>query len=341
MTEATSTYNGRSLQEDKLPPPAPFPESRLGTPSWLHYWAVLTVYATLPLLLLGAEVTTKKVGMVDPQGFRAPWHMLTVALQERGLGFIIEHSHRLAGFIVGMCIIVLAAGLWYRESRIWLRWLGMAALAGVIIQGLLGGFRVQLNALVGPEMALIHGSFAQWVFVLLVSIALFTSRTWCEVDNPFRVADPQNNGIRRLALVMVGAIYLQTIFGALVRHTEILAGPRLHILGAFAVVILATVLTSKILARFSKAASLKRATHLLTILIFLQVVLGLETWLAKFASVEWPQLRPWKIHPELIRSIHYLIGALVFASGVATALEVYRTTSLPAPQPELRWEGAE
>src|ERR1700736_635287 len=117
---------------------------------WLHRWALLTACATLPLLLLGAEVTTKQVGMVDQQGFRPPWHMLTVYLQDhglvqtRGLGFVIEHSHRLVGFVVGTCIIVLAVGLWRKERRRWVRWLGITALAGVIVQGLLGGFRVQL-----------------------------------------------------------------------------------------------------------------------------------------------------------------------------------------------------
>src|SRR5262245_4900401 len=74
---------------------------------WLHRWAVLTACITLPLLLLGAEVTTKKVGMVDPTGFREPWHMVTVPLREKGLGFVIEHSHRLVGFVAGTCITVL------------------------------------------------------------------------------------------------------------------------------------------------------------------------------------------------------------------------------------------
>src|SRR5438309_558656 len=90
------------------------------TPSvspWVHRWAVLTVCATLPLLVLGAEVTTKQVGMVDVQGFRMPWHMLLVSPLEKGLGFVIEHSHRLAGYVIGTCIIVLALVLWRREPR--------------------------------------------------------------------------------------------------------------------------------------------------------------------------------------------------------------------------------
>src|SRR4051794_700995 len=80
-------------------------------PRWLHAWAVLTALAALPLVTLGAEVTTKQVGMVDPQGFRAPWHLFTLRMREAGLGYLIEHGHRLAGFVVGTCAIVLAVGL--------------------------------------------------------------------------------------------------------------------------------------------------------------------------------------------------------------------------------------
>src|SRR5947207_4057059 len=95
------------------------------SPRWVHWWAVLTVCATLPLLVLGAEVTTKQVGMVDPVGFREPWHMLKVPLRELGLGFVIEHSHRLAGFVVGACVILLAVSFWLGEPRRWVRWLAV------------------------------------------------------------------------------------------------------------------------------------------------------------------------------------------------------------------------
>src|SRR5258708_5306746 len=94
-------------------------------PRWLHRWALLTVCAALPLLMLGAEVTTKGVGMVDARGLRPPWHFFQVFMEDKGLGWIIEHGHRLAGFIVGTCVIVLAAGLWLWEPRRSVRWLGL------------------------------------------------------------------------------------------------------------------------------------------------------------------------------------------------------------------------
>src|SRR5438270_6171843 len=131
------------------------------TPRWLNVWAVVTVLATVPLLLLGAEVTSRDVGMADQVSLRTPWHILTIDLREYGLGFVIEHSHRTAGWLVGVCTIVLTVSLWLKEPRRWLRRLGMAALVAVIAQGVLGIFRVQLNALFGRHLALVHGCFAQ------------------------------------------------------------------------------------------------------------------------------------------------------------------------------------
>jgi heme a synthase len=58
-------------------------------PRWLHYWALLTVCAALPLLLLGAEVTTKQVGMVDPDWPTYPWQLWLQDWRPFGLGFLI------------------------------------------------------------------------------------------------------------------------------------------------------------------------------------------------------------------------------------------------------------
>src|SRR5260370_30565774 len=117
-----------------------------GPSPWLHRWAVLTVCATVGLLLLGANVTTLKVGMPDPDWRTHPLHLFFASRdkvqQMGGLGYVIEHSHRLAGYVVGCCVIVLCVWLWRVEPRRWVRWLGTAALLGVIFQGVLGGLRV-------------------------------------------------------------------------------------------------------------------------------------------------------------------------------------------------------
>src|SRR5574340_1232310 len=104
-------------------------------------------------LALGAVVTTFQVGMADPVWPTVPWHLALIDWTEPNPGFVIEHTHRLAGYIVGCCVIVLALGLWLTATRRGLKWLGAAALAGVIVQGLLGGFRVRLHELLGTNLA--------------------------------------------------------------------------------------------------------------------------------------------------------------------------------------------
>src|SRR5580700_10099134 len=144
-------------------------------PRWLHIWAIMTVIATAVLLALGGLVTTLRVGMADPIWPTTPWYLFAESWVEPKPGFLIEHGHRLAGWIVGMLSIVLAAGLWLKGATFGVKTLGLACLFGVIVQGLLGGFRVRLNALYGLDLAVIHGCFAQLVFGLLVVTAVATA----------------------------------------------------------------------------------------------------------------------------------------------------------------------
>ncbi len=192
--------------------------------AWAHGWAVLTAACTLPLLTLGAEVTTHGVGMVDRRGFREPWHLLALWLQGEPLtpGYVIEHSHRTFGFLVGICVIVLTVSLWLCEPRRWVRWTGVAALAGVCIQGVLGILRIDLNALMGGTLPLVHGLFAQLVFALLVGLAVVTSGGW-QTAQPAADTERVAN-LRRWSVTAAGLVYGQIILGALVRHKDFALG---------------------------------------------------------------------------------------------------------------------
>jgi heme A synthase len=323
------------------------PASPPGPPRWLHRLAVLTVCAAVPLLLLGAEVTTKGAGMADPKGFHPPWYLVALLREEvdsggTNLAKIIEYSHRLAGFLVGVCAIGLAAGLWLGRGRPWLRWLGLAALAAVCLQGLLGIFRVNLNAVMGSDLALVHGCFAQLVFALLVSVALFTSRGWGAA--PEAPADPKDSvRLWRWALAITGLVYLQIIFGAVVRHRDVPFGARVHLLVAFGVVAAVAWLVKLALDSRPRSGALTGPVLLLAGLVGVQLVLGVESWLSRFPSPMWNQAQPLPVHPELFRTLHYLVGSLVFATALVVTLQAYRRT-VPAvevrPAPVGRWEGA-
>jgi heme A synthase len=301
---------------------------------WLHAWAVLTACATFVLLLLGAIVTTFRVGMADPIWPTYPWHLLLVSWEEPRPGFLVEHSHRLAGYIVGCCVIVLAVGLWRNDRRLahasgWyandtnpkrkrgpgIRWLGVAALVGVIIQGLLGGFRVVLDRYLGNNLALIHGCFAQLVFGLLVILAALTS-----VSNsvPTSNLSLREKRLRRVSLVACGLVYLQIVFGALFRHTYSTWGQRGHLLTAFAVVAATAWIVKETIDLPNRDKRLVRAVSCLAALVVFQLLLGVEAWMVRMTAVD----VAWQ---AVIRTAHVLVGSLIFAAVLVTALRSYAT----------------
>jgi heme A synthase len=298
------------------------------SPRWLHAVAVLTAILALPLLFLGAEVTTKQVGMVDQEGLRQPWHLVSLLSQEgpryfadpSNWGLLIEHSHRTVGWLVGSCVIVLALGLGFGQRQRLLRWMGLGALIAVSVQGVLGILRVKYNALAGPEIALVHGCSAQLVFAVLVSVAYLTSSAWDRRLDEV-AADVR---IKRLAILTVGLVYLEMVAGAFVRHSESVIAPRVHLLAAFGVVAAAGALGA--ICWSSRECAVRRwpLPIVLLTLVAVQLFLGVEAWLTRFTTTSnlAGQLKPLTERPDLMRSLHLLVGSLLFACSVMIALRL-------------------
>ncbi len=307
-------------------------------PRWIHAWALLTLFAALPLVLLGAEVTTRQAGMVDREGLRTPWHLFTVPLSEmpwqQRVQFVVEHSHRVAGFVVGVCAIVLALALAITCRHPRLRWLGCFALAMVSAQGLLGIFRVNLNQLLGPGLALIHGLFAQLVLATLISVVVLTSRSWWTAPPGESVAD-----LRRPAALVSILLFCQIAFGGIVRHLADPLGQRAHLLFAFVVVAAIVWLIFSIHQRApGQAVGLGRAAWVLAACTALQLLLGVEAWIRRGGSVvlrgeetaprvlanaaAWQPAVKWVTNT--ICSGHFAVGALLFGTSVVLNLLLYR-----------------
>jgi heme A synthase len=283
-------------------------------PRWLHAWAVLTVAATLALLALGSMVTTFRVGMADPVWPTTPWYLFFISWREPSPGFLIEHSHRLAGYVVGCCVIVLAAGLW-RTTR-GLRWLGVAGLLAVIAQGLLGGFRVVLNEWAGTDLAAFHGLFAQMVFSLLVAIAALTAPRRLEETAP----TANRARLRHLSAVLLGLVFVQIVWGVLVRHNPSPLTQRLHLLVAFAVVAMAAWFVKTSWVFPADRSRLGTALTVLSVLLTLQVLLGVEAWMGKFATGVLPELQTVTRGQAAVRSAHVLVGTGLLATAVVLAI---------------------
>lgn len=93
-----------------------------------------------------------------------------------------------------------------------LHWLGMTAFFAVILQGLLGGFRV---ALYQDEIGIFHATLAQLFLLLLSIIALMTSKWW--VSEKFYSPAPERSMLIA-STAICGLILVQLILGASMRH---------------------------------------------------------------------------------------------------------------------------
>ncbi|MBI3851008.1 MAG: COX15/CtaA family protein [Verrucomicrobia bacterium] len=186
---------------------------------WLSRFAFLTALATLFLVGLGGVVTSKGVGMAVPD-----WpntfgeNMFLFPFSKWVGGVFYEHSHRLVASGVGMLTTILAVWLWLKESRRWLRWLGVAAFLAVILQGVLGGLRVVFDRYGwGTELGIFHATMAQLFFVLICSIALFTTRWWQNLTVD-RYASDRQGRLRYYFLATTFLILGQLMLGATMRH---------------------------------------------------------------------------------------------------------------------------
>ena len=186
---------------------------------WLHRFACALALATLFLVALGGVVTTKGVGMAVPDWPTTYGENMFLFSYSKWVGGVFyEHSHRLVASMVGMLTTVLAIWLWMKESRRWLRWLGVAAFCGVVFQGLLGGMRVVFDKYnLGTELGIFHAVFAQLFFLLVCSVALFTSRWW-EGRAGDRMDSVRALAVRRWFAATILLILVQLFFGAAMRH---------------------------------------------------------------------------------------------------------------------------
>jgi heme a synthase len=290
----------------------------ISTPSpispWPHRFALLTAVATFPLLFVGGLVTSTGSGLAVPDWpttfgynmFLYPWSQMIG-------GIFYEHSHRLLGSLVGFLTVFLVASLWYGESRQWVRNLGLVALAAVILQGILGGLRV---VLLQQTLAIIHACFAQAFFALAVCLAVFTSAEW-QTPMEKKVAEDAGR-MQRLSVLTAGVIYLQLIFGAILRHTG--TWETLHFMGAALVAIQVGMLTARTVRHHADLPVLLRSILILSGLLVLQLFLGLGAYIGKFTTAG-VALKPYTV---LLATSHVVIGALMFVTGVLFSLRAYR-----------------
>ena len=276
---------------------------------------MLVACATFLLLIAGALVTSNDAGLSVPDWPTSFGSLYKLPRMVGGVKF--EHGHRMVAELVGLLTIILALWTWKVDRRGWVRKLGIAALATVIAQGILGGITVLFY--LPPAVSTAHATLAQTFFCIVVVLALVTGRGWTEER---RQELPESHRVRltTLATLAAASVYVQLILGAGFRHSGIKLLP--HLISAVVVTTLVLWTITRVLASHGSVATLRRPAVLLMALLVTQLGLGFAAYLTR---VQWGQDAVQPEFPMVFSTVaHVVVGALVLASAVALAMQSWR-----------------
>lgn len=270
-----------------------------------------TIWAVL-LLIAGALVTSNLAALAfldwpKSQGAWIPAHLSG--------GEAYQYAHRVTAGVLGVLTLVLAALLWLKEERNWVRWIGVLALGCVVAQSVLGGETVL--QFLHYWLPVWHAIFAQIMFGAILAIAVVTSKWWL-AERP-QLDDQGWPAISALAWLNAAVIFVQGFLGAGFRHNDMPFWP--HTAGALAV--LATVVWTAVALRkrFAGSRELTKMRMWLHSVFGLQFLLGFGAYWAHVKNADAIPAGPATV---ALTVAHTVLGAMLFAVALLTVLLTYR-----------------
>jgi cytochrome c oxidase assembly protein subunit 15 len=266
---------------------------------------VLVACATFLLLIAGALVTSNDAGLSVPDWPTSFGSLYRLPRMVGGVKF--EHGHRMVAELVGLITIILAVWTWRADRRGWVRKLGVAALATVIAQGILGGITVLFY--LPPAVSTAHATLAQTFFCIVVVLALVTGPGWTQASRK-QLAESHRLQLTMLATLAAASVYVQLI--------QLLP----HLISAVVVTALVLWTITRVLTNYGSVAALRRPAVVLMALLVTQLGLGFAAYLTR---VQWGQDAVQPELPMVISTVaHVAVGALVLASAVVLAIQAWR-----------------
>jgi cytochrome c oxidase assembly protein subunit 15 len=300
-------------------------------PRGIHRLATILAGYVVLLITAGGLVKSLEAGLSVPDwplsyGMLNPprwWEIETVRA---------EHGHRLIAGIALILTVALTVWIARREERPWVRKLAYFALGAVLAQAALGGITVLF--FLPTAISVSHAGLAQLFLVMVVTLAVVTSRFWFSQRTTLKGADASR--MVALASASTVLIYLQILVGAVMRHTGAglaipdfplvfggLIPPRLdfaigihytHRIGALLVATLIFWTLGRALRVAAKDPALSRPALALAFLVLLQGTLGgLVVWTSKAV---------------LPNTLHVGTGGLLLATSVILTLTSRRLSWL-------------
>ncbi len=275
-------------------------------------FAWVAVASTLLLITAGGLVTGFNAGLAVPDWPTSfQMNMFFFPLSRMTHGIYYEHAHRLLGSLVGFTCLTLAIYMLCVERRRWLTALCWLAGSMVAVQAMLGGVRVFDKS---RPVAVVHGVLAQLVLATLVSIAVFSSRRFAtRRSSTVRPGAAVDHHLTRL---LVAALAIQLVLGALVRHENFLV--LLHIAMAVVVAVLVLVVGMRCVALNDHLPLLRRLGVTLLILVGIQVIAGINALVAGgYGDLPADAAIQPTVQQAIATTLHQTNGAILMACAVA------------------------
>jgi len=275
---------------------------------------------TFLLIIAGALVTSNDAGLSVPDWPTSFGSLYKIPKLVGGVKF--EHTHRMIAQAAGLLTIILAVWTWRAEKRRWMRIMGFAALGTVIAQGILGGITVLFY--LPPLVSSAHAALAQTFFCIAVTMALFTGRKWVE-EQPRVEFDSRRPSLFTLAMLSIFVLYVQLILGAMFRHHGLSWWP--HVVHAVVVSFVLAWTAVRALTVYPQIEPIRRPAITMLSLVIAQLCLGFTAFLTRVAwgkDAVQPEL------PMVVSTVaHVAVGALLLATTVVLAIQVWRHVPVP------------
>jgi len=291
-----------------------------------HLVACLLVAATAVLLSFGALVTTYEAAMAVPDWPATYGHNMFLFPLAEWLGgpwdLFLEHGHRLLGALVGMITLATAAVAWRWPVGPTVRWLSVAAVVLVLVQGGLGGARVLLD---DTTVAKVHACTGPLFFAVAVALAVLSRR-------PAAAAVPRVAG--GLCTAVPVAAYAQLVAGAQLRHLDPATPPATfhalvgtHVLVGLVVAGLAV--AAAVATRGGENRAARRWAWFAAGLVTCQLLLGVGTWISKYGVPSAMLPDGWRLSEAVVArggwgavtiTSHAVLGMGILGVGVALAI---------------------
>jgi len=283
--------------------------------TWLYRYSLLVVFATALLILAGGLVTSHEAGLAVPD-----WPQSYGQWMPPMVGNVFwEHSHRMIAGTVGFMTLILT--LWIQVTlkcgRI--KKLAWGAMGAVVLQALLGGLTVLL--LLPPAVSIFHACLAQTFFCLTVAIAYFLkpAKASGSARTPASLSEKRDTWLLKLCQLTFGAVFIQLILGAIVRHTA--HGVVFHIVWAVVVIALIFWSTRAVMLEVPEKRGAVRAVTMVSLLVIGQFFLGLGAFVYTQVLERGYAPTPTEV---FFASAHHTNGALILALTLLVCLQVRR-----------------